>query len=74
MLQLFIIEFLTANLGSGFMSKRKKGYLEVFIVVIIFLTIFVYFNLPKETLIIFGVIVIFNLIVFELSILLKQKV
>lgn len=74
MLQLFIIEFLTANLGSGFMSKRKKGYLEVFIVVIIFLTIFVYFNLPKETLIIFGVIVIFNLIVFELFILLKQKV
>ena len=74
MLQLFTIEFLTASLGSGFMNKRKKGYLEVFIVVLIFLTIFVYFNLPKETLIIFGIIVIFNLIVFELSILLKQKV
>jgi hypothetical protein len=56
------------------MNKRKKGYLEVFIVVLIFLTIFVYFNLPKETLIIFNIIVIFNLIVFELSILLKQKV
>lgn len=53
------------------MSRRKKGYLEIFIVVIIFLTIIVYFNLPKETLIIFGVIVIFNLFIFELSILLK---
>ncbi|WP_159083047.1 MULTISPECIES: hypothetical protein [unclassified Lysinibacillus] len=53
------------------MSKRIKGYLEILIVAIIILTIIVYFNLPNETLIIFGVIVIFNLIVFELSIWLK---
>ena len=56
------------------MSKRTKGYLELFIVVIIFFMIFVYFNLPKETLLIFGVVFIFNVIFFELSILIKRKV
>lgn len=55
-----------AGLGVEFMSKRKKGYVELVIVLIIFLMIFAYFNLPEETLIIFGVIAIFNIFIFEL--------
>lgn len=48
------------------MSERKKGYVELVIVVIIFLTIFTYFNLPEETLIIVGVIAILSIFIFEL--------
>jgi len=47
------------------MSERTKGYLELVIVVILFFAIVSYFNLPIETIGIFGVVVIFTLIVFE---------
>ena len=60
------------GLGVEFMSKRKKGYLELVIVLLIFLPIIFYFNLPKELLIIIGVVWIINLLVFEIVLFFKS--
>ena len=60
------------GLGVEFMSKRKKGYLELVIVLLIFLLIIFYFNLPKELLIIIGVVSIINILIFEIVIFFKS--
>lgn len=54
------------------MSDRKRGYLELVIVVILFLAIVFYFNWPKEIIGVVGVVVIFSIIIFEVFIFRKS--
>ncbi|MFB5664400.1 hypothetical protein [Alteribacillus sp. HJP-4] len=49
------------------MTKRKKGYLEMVLVLIVFSLIIFIFDLPTmRSFIILGVIVIVNIVIFEL--------
>lgn len=55
------------------MSKRKKGYLELLIVVIILIALFFILDIATlNVFIILGVIVLLNILVFELFIFNKK--
>jgi hypothetical protein len=52
------------------MSERKKGYLEILIAIIILLTVIFILDIATQSVfIIVGVIVLFNIFIFELLLL-----
>ncbi|MFJ8458920.1 hypothetical protein ACIQ57_07295 [Lysinibacillus xylanilyticus] len=61
------------SLGAEFMSERIKGYLEMLIGIIILLTVIFILDIATQSVfIILGVIVLFNIFVFELLLLIKK--
>lgn len=55
------------------MSERKKGYLEILIAIIILLTVIFILDIATQSVfIIVGVIVLFNIFIFELILLINR--
>lgn len=55
------------------MSKRKKGYLELIFVLIIFASVIFIFDFPKgASFTILGVVAIFNILIYEIFIFSKK--
>jgi len=61
------------SLGAEFMSERKKGYFEILIAIIFLLTVVFILDIATQTVfIIIGVIILFNIFVFELLLLINR--
>lgn len=61
------------NIGAEYVSKRKKGYLEMVVALLIILATLFILDIAKiENFIIIGIIFLFNIFLFELFTFIKR--